>query len=229
MRRCLAAILVVGLVSLTSRDAAAQPSVNDQAAYLALSLTPVGSHTPIMMPKANAFALRYSRFSEEGTDGSNNIAGSYFMKAGANALVGATVGYLLPGEDGAENVLNAGLHLNSSLWSSANGASIGLAGDLGYATLDGLSAVSAAIGVPLSYSVTQASKSTVSFFVAPAFGWGRVSPEGFDSESGTRPVIGAGAAWTAAGGWGIHAAFNKVMIEDGGNTFGVGFSYKMGN
>ena len=229
MRRCLAAILVVGLVSLTSRDAAAQPSVNDQAAYLALSLTPVGSHTPIMMPKANAFALRYSRFSEEGTDGANNIAGSYFMKAGANALVGATVGYLLPAEDGAENVLNAGLHLNSSLWSSTGGAGIGLSGDFGYATMDGLSALSAAIGVPLSYSVTQASKSTVSFFVAPAFGWGRVSPEGFDSESGTRPIVGAGAAWTAAGGWGIHAAFNKVMIEDGGNSFGVGFSYKMGS
>ena len=229
MRRCLAAILVVGLVSLTSRDAAAQPSANDVAGYLALSMTPVGSHAPIMMPKANAFALRYSRFAEEGTDGSNNIAGSYFMKAGANALVGATLGYLMPGEDGAESVFNAGLHLNSSLWSSTGGASVGLSGDLGYATVDGMSALSAAIGVPLSFSVTQASKSTVSFFVAPAFGWGRVSPEGFDSESGTRPIVGAGAAWTAPGGWGVHAAFNKVIIEDGGNSFGVGFSYKMGN
>ena len=40
--------------------------------------------------------------------------------------------------------------------------------------------------------------------------------------------VGAGAAWTAPGGWGLHAAFNKVIIENGGNSFGVGFSYKMG-
>ena len=228
MRRCLAAILVVGLVSLTSRDAAAQPSVEDVFAYRALTSTPVGAHTPIMMPKANAFALRLSHYSEEGTDGSNNLAGSYFMKAGANALVGGTVGYIMPGCDDCDGTLNAGLNLTSSLWSSAAGAGVGVSGDFGWATQDGSSALSAAIGVPLSYSVTQASKSMISFFVAPAFGWGRISPDGGEAQSGTRPIVGAGAAWTAPGGWGLHAAFNKVIIENGGNSFGVGFSYKMG-
>ena len=228
MRRCLAAILVVGLVSLTSRDAAAQPSAKDIVAYSALVLTPVGAHTPMMMPKANSFALRLSHFSQEGTDGTNNLAGSYFMKAGANALVGGTVGYIMPSCDGCDGVFNAGLNLNSTLWSSTGGANVGLSGDFGWASEDGATALSAAIGVPLGFSVQQASKSSVSFFVAPAFGWGRLSDDGA-SESGTRPIIGAGAAWTAAGGWGLHAAFNKVMIEDGGNNFGVGFSYKLGN
>jgi hypothetical protein len=228
MRRCLAAILVVGLVSLTSRDAAAQPSVKDLAAYSALSLTPVGSHVPVMMPKASAFALRLSHTAQEGTDGANNLAGSYFMKAGSNALVGATLGYLIPSEDGADGVFNAGLGVNSTLWSSTGGASVGMSGDFGWASEDETTFLSAAIGVPLSFSVQQANKSSFSFFVAPAFGWGRVSADA-GSESGTRPIIGAGAAWTAVGGWGLHAAFNKVMIEDGANVFGVGFSYKMGN
>jgi hypothetical protein len=227
MRRCLAAILVVGLVSLNTRDAAAQPSLKDVAAYTALSLTPVGSHVPVMMPKANAFALRYSRFSAEGTDGTNNLAGSYAMKAGSNALVGATLGYIMPAEDGAESVFNAGLGVNSTLWSSTGGANVGLTGDFGWAKEEDVTFLSAAIGVPLSYSMEQASKSTVSFFVQPGFGWGRVSADP-GSESGTRPIVGAGAAWTSAAGWGLHAAFNKVMIEDGGNTFGLGFTYKMG-
>ena len=228
MRRCLAAILVVGLVSLTSRDAAAQPSEKDLAAYGALSLTPVGSHVPVMMPKANAFALRLSHTAPDVGDGSNNLAGSYFMKAGSNALVGGTLGYIMPSCDDCDGVFNAGLGVSSTLWSSAGGASIGMTGDLGWASEDEVTFLSAAIGVPLSFSVQQASKSTISFFVAPAFGYGRVSADA-GSESGTRPIIGAGAAWTAAGGWGLHAAFNKVMIEDGGNNFGVGFSYKLGN
>lgn len=227
MRRCLAAILVVGLVSLTSRDAAAQPSEKDLVAYGALSLTPVGSHVPVMMPKANAFALRLSHFAQEGTDGTNNLAGSYFMKAGSNALVGGTLGYIIPSEEGADGVFNAGLSVNSSLWSSAAGASIGMSGDFGWASEDEVTFLSAAIGVPLSYSVQQASKSSISFFVAPGFGWGRMSADA-GSESGTRPIVGAGAAWTAPGGWALHAAFNKIIIEDGGNSFGVGFSYKMG-
>jgi hypothetical protein len=229
MRRCLAAILVVGLVSLTSRDAAAQPSEKDIVAYAALNATPVGAHTPIMMPKANAFAFRYSRYAPpEGLEGNNNLAGSYFMKAGANALVGATLGYIMPGCDGCEGIFNAGLDLSSTLWSSTGGANVGMSGSFGWANDDGATALSAAIGVPLGFSVEQANKSTFSFFVQPAFGWGRLSEDGA-SESGTRPIVGAGAAWTAAGGWGVHAAFNKIIIEDGGNSFGVGFSYKLGN
>jgi hypothetical protein len=226
MRRCLAAILVVGLVSLNTRDAAAQPSVKDIAAYTALSLTPVGSHIPVAMPKANAFAFRYTHTSPEAGDGTNNLAGSYFMKAGSNALVGGTLGYIMPSCDGCDGVFDAGLGVNSTLWSSTGGANIGLAGDFGWASENDVTFLSAAIGVPLGFSIEQASKSTVSFFVQPAFGWGRMSADA-GSESGTRPIVGAGAAWTSASGWGLHAAFNKVMLEDGANSFGLGFTYKM--
>jgi hypothetical protein len=227
MRRCLMAILVVGLVSMNTREAAAQPSEKDIVAYLALQVTPVGAHTPVLMPKANAFAFRATQHSPSAGDGTTSLAGSYFMTAGSNALVGATVGYGMPSCDACDGYFNAGLDLNSSLWSNASGAAIGMTGNLGWAKQDETTAMSAAIGVPLSISREQASKARISAFLQPGFGYGRLSLDG-ESESGTRPIIGAGAAWQAAGGWAIHAAFNKIMIEDGGNNFGVGFSYKMG-
>ena len=228
MRRCLMAILVVGLVSLSARDAAAQPSVKDVAAYVALQVTPVGAHTPLMMPKANAFALRVSQFSPKVGDSDMNLAGSYYMQAGSNALIGGTVGYGMPGCDGCDGYFNAGVDLNSQLWSSTGGAAIGMTGNFGWASREEATALSAAIGVPLSFSKEQTNKSRISAFVQPGFGFGRISEAG-TSESGTRPIIGAGAAWQAAGGWALHAAFNKIMIEDGGNNFGLGFSYKLGN
>jgi hypothetical protein len=233
MRRCLMAILVVGLVSLTSRDAAAQPSEEDYAAYFALTLTPVGSHAPIVhapgakgVKSPSSFALRLSHYSQEGTDGTNNLAASYLMPAGSNANVGVTAGYIMPSCDDCDGVFNAGADLHSTLWNSGTGTSINMQGSLGWAKEDGVTALSVALGVPLAYSMTQASKSRVSFFVTPGFGWGRLSED--ESLSGTRPMVGAGAAWQAAGGWGLHASFQKIMIEEGGNTFGVGFSYNMG-
>ena len=227
MRRCLMAILVVGLVSLTSSEASAQPTEKDIAAYFALQFTPVGAHTPLLMPKANAFAFRVSQHSPEIGDSDMNLAGSYYMKAGTNALIGGTVGYGMPGCDNCDGYFNAGVDLNSQLWSNASGAAIGMTGNLGWASREETTALSAAIGVPLSFSKEQASKSRISAFLQPGFGFGRLSDD-TESFSGTRPIIGAGAAWQAAGGWAIHAAFNKIMIEDGGNNFGVGFSYQMG-
>jgi hypothetical protein len=235
MRRCLTAILVVGLVSLTSREAAAQPSDKDIAAYAALIMTPIGSHSPLLITPGtkgeksfSSFAARFSHFSPSAGDGTNNLAASYYLPAGSNAALGFTGGYIMPSCDGCDGVMNLGADVNSTLWNSAGGASINLQGSLGWGTTDGASAMSAAIGVPLAIRMTQANKSKFHAFVTPGFGYGRVSPEGFDSESGTRPLVGAGAAWEAAAGWGLHAAFQKVIIEDGGNNFGVGFTYRMG-
>jgi hypothetical protein len=70
-------------------------------------------------------------------------------------------------------------------------------------------------------------RARVSAFLTPGFGWGKVSQEGVAAESGTRPMIGAGAAWLAASGWGVHASFNKVIVDGGGNAFGLGYSWKL--
>jgi hypothetical protein len=90
--------------------------------------------------------------------------------------------------------------------------------------------LSLAVGVPLAMSFQQASKSRIGLFVTPGFGWGRISASGSGasgSESGTRPLVGAGASWTSATGMGLHLSYQAVVIENGGNNIGLGFSYKM--
>lgn len=243
MRRCLMAILVVGLVSLTSRDAAAQPSDKDLAAYAALNLTPVGALTPIVISPGtkgeksfSSFAGRFSHFSEDGSDGSNSFGASYYMPAGSNAAISGTLGYLKDANPGGEGMILAGADLHSTLWNNASSASssamsVNLQGSLGYGHHADFNAMSGAIGFPLALSITQASKSKVGFFVTPGFGFGRMSADVLGttvSESGTRPMVAAGASWVAAAGWGLHASFNKVILENGGNNIGIGFSYKMG-
>jgi hypothetical protein len=242
MRRCLTAILVVGLVSIASRDAAAQ-STKDYAAYGALLSTPIGALTPIMVSPGtkgekafDSFSGRYSHFSPKTGDGSNILGASFYHQAGMNAAVSGTVGYLKPScPAGAtcDGVTMLGADVHSTLWNSAAAAgsttatSINLQGSLGYGHMKDASALSFAVGVPLTISMDQASKARISAFVNPGFGWGRASVTGSPSESGTRPLIGAGASWTSPAGWGLHAGFQKVVIKDGGNNLGLGFSWKM--
>lgn len=238
MRRCLTAILVVGLVStFTPRDAAAQ-SAKDLVAYAALISTPAGALSPIMIAPGtkgtksfNSFAGRYSHFSPQGGgNGSNTFGASVYHKAGMNAAVSGTVGYLTC--DGCDGLFMVGADVHSTLWNSnaksTDGTSINLQGSVGYGSESGTNALSLAVGVPLAISMTQASKSQLSAYVSPGFGWGRLSASG-SSESGALPLVGVGGSWASAAGWGIHASWQKVFIESvSGNTFGVGFSYQMG-
>lgn len=232
MRRCLTALLVVGLISLNNRDAAAQPSAGDVAAFLALGSTPVGALTPIVVSNAKgAIAGRYSHYSVTGTS-SDVLGGSYYFNAGSTAKAGLTAGYRTC--EGCDATMMLGGQVHSKLWNNAaaksnTALSINLQGDLGWAHATDLTMFSAAVGVPFAISVEQASKNSFSAFVTPGFGWGRSALSGFDAESGTRPMIGAGAAWNAAAGYGIHAGFQKIMLEDQGSSIGVGFSWKLGN
>jgi hypothetical protein len=242
MRGLISGLLVVGLITTSSRDAAAQ-SANDYAAYGALLSTPVGALAPIMVSPGtkgekafDSFSGRYSHFSPKTGDGSNILGATFYHQAGMNAAVSGTVGYLKPScPAGAtcDGVTMLGADVHSTLWNSAAAAgsttatSINLQGSLGYGHMKDGSALSFAVGVPLAISMDQASKARISAFVNPGFGWGRVSATGSPSESGTRPLIGGGASWTAPAGWGLHAGFQKVILKDGGNNFGLGFSWKM--
>ena len=241
MRRFTAALFVLSLVAVNSRDAAAQPTAEDVAAYGALASTPVGTFTPIVMHRDaasgfNSIAARFGMFSPKTGDGNNSIGASAFFKAGANALVSATLGYTMvgcPSGSTCDNGLLLGGSLLSSLWNSKGNTgtnmNVSLQGDLGYSGFGDVNFASLAVGVPLSLTIDQASKARLSFFVAPGFGWGRMAMDvsGLSvSESGTRPMYSLGGAWVAPAGWGIHVGFQQVMIEDGGNTIGAGFSWK---
>jgi len=238
MRRSLTALLVVGLISVSTHQAAAQ-SAKDVAAYAALLSTPVGALTPIMVAPGtkgekpfNSLAGRYSRFSCSGCTASNSFGGTYYRQAGMNAAVAATAAYGTC--SGCDGTMMLGADIQSTLWDNAAAKSstrmsINLQGNLGWGHAGGttdVSALSLAVGVPLAIAMSQSNKSSFSLFATPGFGWGRLSSGGA-SESGTRPLVGAGAAWQSVQGWGIHAGFNKVFIQDGGNSIGAGFSYRL--
>lgn len=242
MRRYSAALLAVALLAVNSRDAAAQPSAEDVAAYAGLASTPVGTFTPIVMHRdaaagLNTIAARFGMFSPKTGDGNTSLGASGFFKAGQNALISGTLGYTMVGcPSGAtcDNGLLLGADLLSELWKSAGNTgtnmNVSIQGSLGWSSFGDVSFSSLAVGVPLGMTMDQASKARLSFFVTPGFGWGRMAMDVAGtsaSESGTRPMFSLGGAWTAPAGWGVHVGYQQVMIEDGGNTMGAGFSWRM--
>ena len=246
MRRSITALFAVAaLVSINSRDAAAQPSAQDIAAYGAILGTPAGALTPVLVSPGtkgekafNTVTGRFSHFSPSAGDGNNTLGGTFYHQAGMNAAVAGTVAYTqvgCPAGFSCDNALMLGGDVHSTLWNNAAAksntlASVNLQGSLGWGKAGDVSALSAVIGVPLAMSMEQTSKAHVGGFITPGFGWGRLSADvggTSSSESGTRPMIGAGAFWMAPAGWGIHASYSKIFIEDGGNNFGLGFSYNL--
>jgi hypothetical protein len=86
-----------------------------------------------------------------------------------------------------------------------------------------MNAMSLSVGVPLSLSGGKAWRYTG--FVTPGFGIGRLSSEG-ESESGNRPMVGAGArVRNAANGFGFLVGVQKVFIEEGKTQLGLGMSW----
>lgn len=242
--RCLTAILVVGLVSITSRDAAAQPSAGDAAAASALARTPVGGLIPILVSPGvkgekaiNSFSGRFAMHSPKVGDADNAIGASFLTAAGSNAAVSGTVAYLMQGcPSGAtcDNAIMVGGDVHSTLWNSAAGSSsrtsVNMQGSLGYGKQGDANFLSAFVGFPIGFSVEQASKSRIGAFINPGFGWGRRSADVGTtnvSESGTRPMVGAGGSWASPAGWALHLSYNKILIENSGNSLGLGFSYNL--
>ena len=255
MRRFTAALLVLGLVLVTTRDAAAQPSDADLAAAGAIAYTPVGAFTPFALNKgwdANGkfgLAGRYGMLSPKVGDSDNSIGATGSMSVGTNAVLSGTLGYTMVGcPSGAtcENGMMLGADVLSSLWSSTtNAMHVKFQGSLGWSTFgDDGSMMSAVVGVPLVWVLDQSrsakssaraqaasSSGRFSIFAQPGFGWGRISndtPTGSASESGTRPLISAGGQYVMASGMGVHLGYTRIIIEDAPNIFGLGVTWNFG-
>ena len=241
MRRGITAAFAAALVTMSASTAAAQPSIGDSFAAGALLGTPIGAFSPMsagpMKGKAagSSAALRLARYKPTGGTDITNIGGSYMRQAGTNAVVGGTVGYGTC--DGCDGNLMLGVDLTSPLWAQPSTAensmafSFNLQGSAGYSTVTGdadVSAMSAAVSLPLGMTMQQSNNGSIALFVTPGFGWGSLDVAGL-SESGTRPFFGAGAAWTAPAGWALHLGMQKVIIEDGATNIGAGFNWKFGN
>ena len=80
---------------------------------------------------------------------------------------------------------------------------------------------------PVAFTVGGASSGRFTLFLTPGFGWGRMS-EDDESLDGTRPMLGGGAHFATSGGVGVTLGAQKVFVDEGKATLGLGVSFPLG-
>ena len=228
------------LTSLASLGVAAQaqqgPSVNDLAGYVALSGTPVGAMTPVVtsamfgrIPKGYSIIGQYGHLSDN-VLGFNSFGVTASMPFSGVSL-GGSLGFMSPSAQGAKSNMMLGLNAETNLgaWALTDGKDANLftmsvRGDFGWANPQDLGLLSFSAGVPVAL-VLKSGDMTFAPFVTPGFGWGRVSPTGGTSESGTRFMTGAGIGFSHRNGWGASLGMQKVFIDQGKTVIGLNLSY----
>jgi hypothetical protein len=223
--RVLVAAAVLALTALARPTTATAQDINDIAAFAALTFTPTGGLVPLPPPitgRGSAFLLRYGMldFSNGGPTLHHFVAGGDF--AVSRGRFGAALGYSTC--DGCEGNIMAGMDYTASL--TEGKAMVAVRPAIGFSkpTEGSGSALSLGVSLPLGVDLSSGQGAHLIPYLVPGVGYGRVSGDD-DSESGTRPMLGGGFAIMARqSGLGVHFGFNKVFVEDGETTFGLGLS-----
>jgi hypothetical protein len=227
MRR---AFLLVSILpaALLARSTQAQ-SEGDAAAYLALTLTPIGAFAPVARASwldgsaSGAFALRYGRLSYDDDDAIHNIGVGGDFGAGPGRL-GITAGAVTC--SGCDAILILGADWTTSLVRRASteqpiGVGMTIAGGAGIPTAEGADgmALSASVGLPMTMVAGNPTGFRVIPYVTPAIGFGTLTGEG--GASGVRPMLAGGIGLLAANGVGLSAGLQKVFMEGGEAVLGL--------
>ena len=205
-------------------------------AYAALNTTPIGALPPALSSSmlngtAEGWGLqtRYGYMSV-GESALHNLGIGVDFRAPWSGNVGITLGYGMPGEEGAESYMMLGAGWQSRITSSDVGGAklnVGVQTDLGYSKHDDVNAIAAAFSVPVAFVAGSGSWSYAPF-LSPGFGFGRLSDE-IGSESGTRFLLGGGIALNSPSrGMAFNVGVQKVFIEEGDVQFGVGLTWHPG-
>ena len=238
----------------------------EAAAYLALTLTPVGALAP-----AHDFLLRpagpgpsgmrlHGRVGtlDRGSGVSQrtvaatldiDVGGASFAFTGGYVDIGCDEDELSGGLDVGLDC-QGGLTLDARLGRALSARSfdaagsrrlvLGIEGTFGFSSVDLVSlsifaqdfdvtatSQSASLALPLAL-VARSGTTTIAPFVAPRIAWGRTELDlgvGEDaSESGVRPMLGAGVAVRVGARVGIDLGLQRVFAEDAETAFGVGVS-----
>jgi len=239
MKLRVSALLAATLVALPCRQAGAQ-NVHDFAAWLAMMGTPYGTLPPVVTRRmagrsagaasTSAFELRYGHFAFDGQSDAVHIGGV----GGRFGALGLVVGY--EGCSGCDASLIAGADYEGVVVQqllTGNGArtlfTLGLRPSVGFGRSMGkgpdVSAISAAVDVPISFAVPVGATARMVPFISPGFGVGALRGNN-DSESGTRASIAFGAALVdLAPGLGLDLSWRKVFLEQAPTTIGVALSF----
>ena len=227
MRTPLAAtLLALTVIASPTRASAQDLDVSDIAAYAALNFTPLGGLIPLPPPlsarRGGAFVARYGNLDLGFNDGSlNNFSVGGDLGAGPGRL-GLTLGYTTC--DGCDGNIMFGADYTATL--TQNVVSIALRPALGFSkpTEGSGSALSLGVSLPVGVELSGATGPIFIPYIVPGVGYGRISGDGED-ESGTRAMLGGGIAVAGRqSGFAVHAGFQKVFIDEGEMTFGLGFS-----
>jgi hypothetical protein len=233
MKKFITAVAAAALVVGASVPASAQDA-NDAVAFFALISTPYGALPAVASGSAKAgpsLDVRYGRYSFEGSDYSINNLGVGGNFAAAGGRMGIMLG-MVNGEEG-DGAKMAGIDFNRAFMtrpigaSTSSNVSLALHPALGYGKFDDVevNSLSFAMDVPVQLSMSTKSGMEIVSFLAPGFGYGRLSGDG-ESESGTRTVLGGGVGLlNIGGGLGVNLGFRKIFLDQAPTQWGLGMSW----
>jgi hypothetical protein len=231
-----AAAAIATLACVAGRSVA--QSDGAAAGYVALTLTPTGGLAPVVRPwmagipqSGIGIDARWGSFKAGDTHMNSLVAGISVPLASGRGDLTVSGGYLTMDCEDCSGEFVASLAAERGLLRKeldAGGAQFGLGinGSLGFGTPDGATLLSATVGAPIYFAAGKAGKVQVVPFLTPALGWGLVSPDEGDSESGVRFTAGGGVGIVnVAPGLNLHLGAQKTFIQGGKTVFGGGLTY----
>lgn len=223
MRTSLATpLLALAVIANPTRGSA--QDVGDFAAYTALVFTPVGGFVPLppaaSVARGSAFVFRYGNL--DVGDGSLHN----FSLGGDIATQRGRLGLTLGGTtcDGCDGNIMAGVDYTALL--SQNVLSVALRPAFGFSKPleGGGTALSFGVSLPVGAELGEATGPVFVPYLVPGLGFGLISGNG-ESESGVRPMLGGGLSIAGRrSNFAVHFGLQKVFIEEGEMTFGLGMS-----
>jgi hypothetical protein len=223
MKKCISGCAFVLLASA----AQAQSSSKDFAAWQGIMFTPVGAF-PGLEPSlggrtddSKQLAVRGStwKFASD-EDRMSSVGVSYFAPPSSTGRYGATLGWTEP--SGGGGVFLGGLEAAGDFLQMGSRSGTGSAFGIDWKLSAGVGQFSGSVGgtiwsfvgqLPMQWKMRMASTSELSLHVTPGFGLAGTGDAGsVEAESGTRPMIGFGGAFTSARGIGIHLGTQLVHL-----------------
>jgi hypothetical protein len=239
-RRGLVAILLTGI---TSAPLAGQ-STRDLSAFSALVVSPIAALPPMATdngtstPERSTLDIRYGRWRYDIDDAiHDNVGVTFTQRIGSSATSVSLTGAYLSLSCECSGWGSAGVSILSQLWSSAlpgpqqsrHSMHLGLnlaAGGARYAGSGAASGLSAAGELEVGGSTSFVAGSRLALSVFPGFGLGHLSSADATA-TGTRPMLGAAAAWTFRHGVALSLGAERVFLEGGPTQLGAGISWRL--
>ena len=216
-------LIALTLAAAVGTSVHAQSSEKDAAAWTGIMLSPAGAFPATQLAGGgkqltlHASTWKYASVDER----QNSIGVSYSAPQSAKIRYGATAGWMEPSGGGGTFLLGIDVTGDLTETSANPGASfdVDLKASLGMGNITATpgGVVYSLVGqLPLGWQYTTAGQSVFNVHVTPGYSFAGTTDIGSEeAASGTRPVIGAGASWTSAGGVGFHVGTNLVPLDLG--------------